>query len=870
MIRRPIADPDEVEAVARLLAHAQKPIIIAGGGVVYSGATAELEELAGSAGIPVLETMAGKGAVQQRAWWQLGGIGLEGTPANNDLVRQADFVLTVGSRLTDFPTASQSLFENPDVQFASINVNGYDAQRLGATGIVGDAKRALAALAAAVQSAGYTSPAEWQDEVRSKVAEWEPVRAAALDPDTPFDRASIPADFPDVVPDTGALLTQGQVIGLLQEHARAGDTIVAAAGGPPGDLQKVWDATEGRFCHLEFGFSCMGYEIPAGMGVRLADPNPDSRVVVFIGDGTFLMSPTELVTAAQESIAVTVVIPENRGYQVIHRLQMGRHGTEFGNEFRYRTSPLDLAVREEGASSRAWTATTSRSTSCRSRRASAPAASARTPPTRCAPRWTRPAATRARSSSSSRSSRTSTCPAPGRGGTSPRPRCRRTRPSSACAPSTRPGCPSSSGSADSPFPSSAKRVSIMTETREIGVGLISVGWMGKLHTRAYQAMPSVYPELGVKCRLVIAADTAPDRVEYAKDVLGYERGTTDYREVLADPDVDVVSICAPNMLHREIGIAAAKAGKPFWIEKPVGRDAAETAEVAAAAREAGVATSIGYNYRHAPAIERMRELIADGTLGRITNIRSVFLNGYASEPKGALSWRFQKEFSGSGAMGDLLSHVADLVQYVVGPIDEVTALSTIIHAERPILPMGSGTHFAVIEDGEMGTVENEDYGAVLARFAPNSRGAGAVGTLECSRVVVGPQCGLSIEVYGTEGSATWSFERMNELKLAVGRGGAHAGYTTVLGNPGMGDYAKFQPGPGNSMGYDDLKVIEAKKFLQSVTQGVPGACTIDDAQSAAEVVSAAVSSAASGSWVKVPAVPGATYGGEPATGGAGR
>ena len=113
----------------------------------------------------------------------------------------------------------------------------------------------------------------------------------------------------------------------MQEHARAGDTIVAAAGGPPGDLQKVWDATEGRFCHLEFGFSCMGYEIPAGMGVRLADPNPDSRVVVFIGDGTFLLSPTELVTAAQESIAVTVVIPENRGYQVIHRLQMGRHGT---------------------------------------------------------------------------------------------------------------------------------------------------------------------------------------------------------------------------------------------------------------------------------------------------------------------------------------------------------------------------------------------------------------------------------------------------------------------------------------------------------------------------------------------------------------
>src|SRR5205823_10201875 len=173
---------------------------------------------------------------------------------------------------------------------------------------------------------------------------WEPQRAAALDPDTPFDRATIPADFPDIVPDTGALLTQGQLIGLLQEHARAGDTIVAAAGGPPGDLQKVWDATDGRHCHLEFGFSCMGYEIPAGIGVRLADPDRRHRVVSFLGDGTFLMAPTELVTAAQEGLPVTVVIPENHGYQVIHRLQMGRSGREFGNEFRYRTDRLDFSA----------------------------------------------------------------------------------------------------------------------------------------------------------------------------------------------------------------------------------------------------------------------------------------------------------------------------------------------------------------------------------------------------------------------------------------------------------------------------------------------------------------------------------------------
>ena len=174
---------------------------------------------------------------------------------------------------------------------------------------------------------------------RSRSAQWAAARAAALDPDREFDPAQA---GPDVVTTTGAVLTQGQVIGILQE-TQAGDVVIAAAGGPPGDLLKVWDATGGRRCHLEFGFSCMGYEIPAALGVRLAEADPGARVVSFLGDGTFLMAPTELVTAAQEGLAVTLVVPENQGYQVIHRLQMLRSGREFGNEFRYRTEPLELA-----------------------------------------------------------------------------------------------------------------------------------------------------------------------------------------------------------------------------------------------------------------------------------------------------------------------------------------------------------------------------------------------------------------------------------------------------------------------------------------------------------------------------------------------
>ncbi|EWT01629.1 3D-(3,5/4)-trihydroxycyclohexane-1,2-dione hydrolase [Intrasporangium oryzae NRRL B-24470] len=342
VIRRPAPDADEVEAVAALLAGAKRPIIIAGGGVIYSDATGELEVLAAAIGAPVAETFGGKGAVQTRAWWQVGGIGLEGTPATNTLANEADVVLTVGSRLTDFATGSHSIFANPDVRFASINVNVHDADRLGALGVIGDAKRSLAALAEAVSERGKSPEPAWRNRVEELADAWAIERSDALDPDQLFDKSAVSADS-DVVTTTDAVLTQGQVIGILQEQARAGDVIVAAAGGPPGDLQKVWDATDGRTCHLEFGFSCMGFEIPAAMGIRMAHRDPSARVTALLGDGTFLMAPTELVTAAQEGLPITVVIPENHGYQVIHRLQMFRSGREFGNEFRYRTEPLELA-----------------------------------------------------------------------------------------------------------------------------------------------------------------------------------------------------------------------------------------------------------------------------------------------------------------------------------------------------------------------------------------------------------------------------------------------------------------------------------------------------------------------------------------------
>jgi 3D-(3,5/4)-trihydroxycyclohexane-1,2-dione acylhydrolase (decyclizing) len=341
-IRRPVPDRDDVAAVASLIKNSKKPLIIAGGGVIYSSSTPELEAFANATGIPVAETFGGKGAIQKAGPWHLMGLGLEGSPETNKLVAEADLILSVGTRLTDFATGSQSMFQNPQVKFASINVTEHDAIKQGATAILGDAKLSLTALREAV--AGYQIPAEWSQSINTAVAQWSKDLAAAINPDVLFDKKQV-ADSPD----TNAILTQGQLIGLMNEAHKSGDTIIAAAGGAPGDIQKAWDATNGKFVHLEFGFSCMGYEIPAGMGVRLATPDTSKRVTVFIGDGTFVMAPTELVTACQEGLPMTVVISENHGYQVIRRLQMWRSGNHFGNEFRYRQDgPTVTEAAEKG------------------------------------------------------------------------------------------------------------------------------------------------------------------------------------------------------------------------------------------------------------------------------------------------------------------------------------------------------------------------------------------------------------------------------------------------------------------------------------------------------------------------------------------
>ncbi len=384
--------------------------------------------------------------------------------------------------------------------------------------------------------------------------------------------------------------------------------------------------------------------------------------------------------------------------------------------------------------------------------------------------------------------------------------------------------------------------------REIGIGVLGAGWMGDMHAAAYKRLRCHYPELGVEPRLVIVADQSAERARQARDLHGFREWTTAWREVLEHPEVDAVSITTPNFMHREMALAAAAAGKHFWGEKPLGRFPVETAEIAAAVAAAGICTTVGFNYRHAPVVQHARNLIAGGEIGQITHYRGYFLCDYASHPLGALSWRFSRELAGLGVLGDLMSHAVDMAHYLAGPIARVTAQQSTLITERPKMTMSTGsTHFSVVENGDLVPVENEDAASSLVRFESGLRG-----TLEASRVIVGPHARMGFEVHGTNGALEWDFQRLNELLLyRVPKGTDDAGYSTVMAAPHHPDFARFQPGVGNSMGFSDLKVIESKLFLESIRDGSARPPSAADALASARVIDAMVRSIEQETWVDV-------------------
>jgi len=321
---------------ARRIRDSRRPLIIAGGGAIYSEATEALRQLADATGIPVAETQAGKGALPEPHPLAVGGVGATGTQAANLLARDADLVLVVGSRLSDFTTASKTAFQNKDVRFIAINVAELDAFKQGALPLVGDARAALAELLPLV--AGYHVEAEYTATIATLLAAWQAEVQRVCGPRSTIANQS-------AIRSPQSALAQSQVIGLLQEILSPTDVIVCAAGSLPGDLHKLWRARDPKAYHMEYGYSCMGYEIAGGLGVKMAAPERD--VYVLVGDGSYLMMAQEIATAVQEHLKITIVLFDNHGFSSIGGLSESVGGGGFGTRYRYRnqdTGELDGEV----------------------------------------------------------------------------------------------------------------------------------------------------------------------------------------------------------------------------------------------------------------------------------------------------------------------------------------------------------------------------------------------------------------------------------------------------------------------------------------------------------------------------------------------
>ena len=331
-VARPLPEPSVIERAADVIRTARKPLIVAGGGVIYSGATDALATFAERTGIPVGQSQAGKGSLPYDHPQSVGAIGSTGTTAANALATEADVVIGIGTRYSDFTSASRTAFNNQQVRFVNINVASLDSVKQGGIPVVSDAREAIEALDAAIGD--YSVDDDYRSATADLARHWEDTVAEAYRID-----------------DDSAGLNQNQVIGLANTLSDPGDVVVCAAGSMPGDLHKLWRTRDPKGYHVEYGFSCMGYEVAGGIGAKMASPDRD--VFVMVGDGSYLMMATELVTAVQEGVKVIVVLVQNHGFASIGSLSESLGSQRFGTNYRYRGEdgrldgaklPVDLAA----------------------------------------------------------------------------------------------------------------------------------------------------------------------------------------------------------------------------------------------------------------------------------------------------------------------------------------------------------------------------------------------------------------------------------------------------------------------------------------------------------------------------------------------
>ncbi len=386
--------------------------------------------------------------------------------------------------------------------------------------------------------------------------------------------------------------------------------------------------------------------------------------------------------------------------------------------------------------------------------------------------------------------------------------------------------------------------------QSIGVGVVGTGIMGAAHAMAFRSAPTIFGT-ALGARLEVVADVNLAAAQQAAQRFGFARAVGAWQEVIADPAVDVVSITTPNALHHDIAIAALKAGKHVYCEKPLAADLAAATEMAAAARTAKGKSLVGYNYLRSPAIAFAKKLIAEGVIGKVGYFRGVCDEDYMADGETPYSWRCRRDMAGLGALGDLASHLVSIAHDLVGPVRRLVADTRIVVPKRPVPAAGDGTErrdVKVALSGEYRAVENEDTAHALVQFDD-----GVMGTLVTSRAHWGRKSHLGFEVFGSNGSILFDHERMNELQLYTkdATDPATNGYRLIPMGPEHPFYGRFSPAKGHGIGFNDLKIIEVAHLLEGLAGRETLSPTIEDALAIEKVLHGFLDSAKSGRWVEL-------------------
>lgn len=372
-------------------------------------------------------------------------------------------------------------------------------------------------------------------------------------------------------------------------------------------------------------------------------------------------------------------------------------------------------------------------------------------------------------------------------------------------------------------------------TRELGIGLIGTGFMGKAHAFAYRAALAAFPDIPLP-RLEMIADVAPDLAAKAAHQYGFARSTGDWRALVVDPRVDVVSITAPNIFHKEMALAAIAAGKHVHCEKPLSPSLADSLAMVEAAEKAGVVTQVGFNYIKNPLLKMARDMAAAGELGEITGFRGIHAEDYMHDPESPYSWRIDPA-GGPGVIADLGSHIIGMARFLLGPIAEVIADVRTVIKSRPV---ARGAR-------ERKDVQVDDVARILVNFA---RGCG--GTIEANWIATGRKMQLGFELTGEKGSLVFTQERLNELLLYKAGGDARtSGYVKIEAGPQHAPYGQFCIAGGHQLGFNDLKTIEMGEFLGAIGAGRKSSPDFREAYEIQKVVEAAIASSATRGWVPV-------------------